>query len=76
MKSMSRSEIVGNVLQKELTARGWSCEYLALMAQLDVFDIIEIVNGRTEINYVTSAAIGKALGTSAEFWMNLARTNN
>jgi HTH-type transcriptional regulator/antitoxin HigA len=64
----------GEFLRDELEARGWT--------QIDIADIMgrpvqmvnEIVAGKKAITPETAKALGAALGTSAELWMNLETT--
>ncbi len=61
----------GNYIREELEARGWS--------QLDLAEILgrppqavnEIISGKRAIMPDTARALGEALGTSAQLWMNL-----
>ena len=61
----------GEILADELDARGWSqtdfAEVLGRPAQF----VSEIISGKKEITRESAAQIGAALGTSAEFWLNL-----
>ncbi len=61
----------GEFLSEELEARGWT--------QLDLAEIIgcshrlvnEVITGKRSMTANTAQRLGEALGTSAEFWMNL-----
>jgi HTH-type transcriptional regulator / antitoxin HigA len=61
----------GEYIREELEARGWS--------QLDLAEILgrppqavnEIISGKRAIMPDTARALGEALGTSAQLWMNL-----
>ena len=61
----------GEILADELDARGWTqadfAEVLGRPAQV----VSEIISGKKEITRESAAQIGAALGTSAEFWLNL-----
>lgn len=61
----------GEILADELDARGWTqadfAEVLGRPAQF----VSEIISGKKEITRESAAQIGAALGTSAEFWLNL-----
>lgn len=61
----------GEILADELDARGWTqadfAEVLGRPAQF----VSEIISGKKEITRESAAQIGAALGTSAEFWINL-----
>ncbi len=61
----------GELLADELAARGWTqadfAEVLGRPAQF----VSEIISGKKEITREPAAQIAAALGTSAEFWLNL-----
>ncbi len=61
----------GEHLADELDARGWTqadfAEVLGRPAQF----VSEIISGKKEITRESAAQIAAALGTSAEFWLNL-----
>ena len=61
----------GEFSADELDERGWSqadfAEVLGRPAQF----VSEIISGKKEITRESAAQIGTALGTSAEFWLNL-----
>lgn len=61
----------GELLAEELEARGWSqadfAEVLGRPAQF----VSEVISGKKEITRESAAQIAVALGTSAEFWLNL-----
>ncbi|NLI84498.1 MAG: HigA family addiction module antidote protein [Propionibacterium sp.] len=61
----------GEYLADELDARGWTqadfAEVLGRPAQF----VSEIISGKKEITRESAAQIAAALGTSAEFWLNL-----
>ena len=61
----------GEILADELDARGWTqadfAEVLGRPAQF----VSEIISGKKEITRESAAQIGAALGTSAEFWLNM-----
>lgn len=61
----------GEILRDELEARGWTQKGLAKQIGRPAQAINEIVNGRKQITAETALALSDALGTSAEFWMNL-----
>lgn len=62
---------VGDYLREELEARGWSAAEFADILDRPVQAVSEILNGKKEITTETAIAIGAALGTSAEVWLNL-----
>lgn len=61
----------GRILHRELEARGWSqkdfAEIIGRPAQL----ITALVKGEKRITEETAIGLGEALGTSADFWLNL-----
>lgn len=68
---MSTSISAGECLADELDARGWSQADFAEVLGRPVQFISEIISGKKEITRETAAQIAAALGTSAEFWLNL-----
>lgn len=62
---------VGELLSDELQERGWTqTEFAEILGRPTQF-VSEIVAGKKEITRESAAQIGAALGTSAEFWLNL-----
>lgn len=61
----------GEYLRDELEERGWSETEFAEILGRPVQAISEILNGKKEITPETAVALGAALGTSAELWLNL-----
>lgn len=62
---------VGEHLADELEARGWTqVEFAEILGRPTQF-VSEIIQGKKEITRESAAQIGAALGTSAEFWLNL-----
>lgn len=61
----------GQIIDRELTARGWSQKDLAEIIGRPVQAINEIVGGIKQITPNTAHELAQAFGTSAEFWMNL-----
>ena|SRR6266446_1569068 len=61
----------GEILLDELKARGWSQKSLAAKISRPYQAVNEIIRGRKQITAATALALSSALGTSAEFWMNL-----
>lgn len=61
----------GEFLRDELAERGWSEAEFADILGRPAQAVSEILNGRKEITTETAVAIGAALGTSAELWLNL-----
>jgi HTH-type transcriptional regulator/antitoxin HigA len=64
----------GQRLARELEARGWTQADFADVLNRPVQFVSEIVTGKKEITRESAAQIGAALGTSAEFWLNLQDT--
>jgi HTH-type transcriptional regulator/antitoxin HigA len=61
----------GEYLREELTERGWAEGEFAEIIGRPAQAVSEILNGKKDITPETAVAIGAALGTSAELWMNL-----
>ncbi len=62
---------VGELLGRELEARGWSQgDFAAVLGRPTQF-VSEIVNGKKEITRESAAQIGAALEHTAEYWLNL-----
>lgn len=61
----------GEILREELAARGWAEGEFAQILGRPVQVVSEILNGKKEITPETAVAMGAALGTSAELWLNL-----
>ncbi|MDA8283414.1 MAG: HigA family addiction module antitoxin [Actinomycetota bacterium] len=64
----------GEYLRDELAERGWAQGEFAEIIGRPVQVVSEILNGKKDITPETAIAIGAALGTSAELWMNLQAT--
>jgi HTH-type transcriptional regulator/antitoxin HigA len=61
----------GEYLRDELQARGWTQGEFARIIGRPVQAVNEIVNGKKRITVETANAIGLALGTGPELWLNL-----
>ncbi len=61
----------GEFLRDELAERGWTEAEFADILGRPAQTVSEILNGKKEITTETALAIGAALGTSAELWLNL-----
>jgi len=61
----------GEFLQDELEARNWSQVEFAEIIDRPVQFVNEVIAGKRGLTPETAKAFGAALGTSAEFWMNL-----
>lgn len=64
----------GEFLREELVGRGWAEGEFAEIIGRPVQAVSEILNGKKEITPETAVAIGAALGTSPEMWLNLQTT--
>ena len=65
------SSLVGEILQDELEARGWSRAGFARMFGLPAQTGAEILGGDRPITADLARGIGDALGTGAQLWLNL-----
>ncbi|MGI9118526.1 MAG: HigA family addiction module antitoxin [Acidimicrobiales bacterium] len=61
----------GEFLRDELAERGWTEAEFADILGRPAQAVSEILNGKKEITARTAVAMGAALGTSAELWLNL-----
>ena len=61
----------GEYLRDELAARGWTQGDLAKVIHRPLSAVNEIINGRKRMTAETSKAIGLALDTGPELWVNL-----
>ena len=61
----------GEILGEELQARGWSQNDCAAVLGRPVQAVNEIMTGKKAITPETAIALSQALGTSAEYWLNL-----
>lgn len=61
----------GEFLREELDARGWTQTEFADITGLNQRTISEIVSAKRSVTPETAIAFGEALGTGAQFWMNL-----
>lgn len=61
----------GEILADELEERGWTqAEFAEILGRPTQF-VSEIIAGKKEITRESASQIAAALGTSAEFWLNL-----
>lgn len=67
----ARAVAPGRIILRELEARGWAQQDLAAVMDRPEQMISEIIHGKKQITAETARQLGKALGTSAEFWLNL-----
>lgn len=68
---MAEAFPAGEHLAEELEARGWSQTDFAEVLGRPTQFVSEIISGKKEITRESAAQIAAALGTSAEFWLNL-----
>ena len=61
----------GRILRRELAARGLSANRLALELKVPSGRITDILNGKRGISPETALRLGRFLGASARFWLNL-----
>lgn len=61
----------GEFLKEELEARGWSQIELAEVLDRPPRVVSEVISGKRAITPETAKGLGDALGTGAQFWMNL-----
>ncbi|WP_158814417.1 HigA family addiction module antitoxin [Methylocapsa sp. S129] len=61
----------GRILRRELKARTLSANRLALELKLPSGRITDILNGKRGISPDTALRLGRYLGNSARFWLNL-----
>lgn len=61
----------GELLQEELDARGWTQADFAEIIGRPVQVVNEIITGKKAITPETAVAFSRALGTRAEYWLNL-----
>ena len=61
-------------IQEEMKARGWTVKDLAVQMAWDFVGARNIAQGRWRITRLSAAAVARAFGTSAEFWLNLQAT--
>ena len=64
----------GEYLRDELNARGWTQGDFAKIIGRPLQVVNEIINGKKRITVETAKAIGLALGTGPELWLNLENT--
>lgn len=61
----------GEYLREELDARRWSQSDFARIIGRPLQTVNEIVNAKKRVTAETALAIGEALGTGPEVWINL-----
>ena len=72
MKELRPAEVSppGRLLKREIEARGWQQADLAAIIDRTPTVVNEIITGKRGITPATARALGDALGTGAEFWLN------
>lgn len=73
MTNLTPAEVFppGEFLREELEARGWSQTDFAEIIGRPHRVVNEVISGKRSITPETARGFGEALGTGAEFWMNL-----
>jgi addiction module HigA family antidote len=61
----------GRILKREMAARGLSANRLALELKVPSGRITDILNGKRGISSETALRLGRFIGASARFWLNL-----
>ena len=61
----------GETLREDLAALGMSAAELARRIEVPVNRVTQILNSRRSITGDTALRLGRFLGTSGEFWLNL-----
>lgn len=61
----------GRIILRELEARGWSQQDLAVIMGRPEQMISEIIRAKKQITAETARQLAKAFGTSPDFWLNL-----
>ncbi len=61
----------GRILKRELVARGLSANRLALELKVPSGRVTDILNGKRGISPETALRLGRFIGNSARFWLNL-----
>ena len=71
IKGPARVTGPGQIIKREIEARGWTQNDLAKIMGRPVQAISEIVGGIKQITPSTALELAEAFGTSAELWVNL-----
>lgn len=61
----------GEFLKEELEARGWTQTEFAEIIDKDTRLVSEVISGKRTVTPETAIALGEALGTGPEIWLNL-----
>lgn len=60
-------------LADELRARHWTASDIAYRSELLTSEVFAILSGRKRIEWREAVHLGRALGTSPEYWLGLER---
>ena len=72
MKKKQHSSHAGRILQSEyLLPKKMSVHTLAQVIDLPVGDILEIIEGRRQMDFETAKRLSAQFDTSVGFWMNM-----
>ena len=69
--SIAQAFPVGEHLEEELEAHGWSQAEFAEIIQRPTQFVSEVISGKKELTRESAAQIAAAFGTSTEYWLNL-----
>ena len=61
----------GDLIREELEERGWAQEDLAEILGRTTSAVNEVITGKRGITVDTAKGLGEALGTGAQFWLNM-----
>lgn len=71
MKNQMSPTHPGEILREELEMRGISVHAMAMALHVPASRMAEIAAGRRAVTADTALRLARALGMSAEFWLNL-----
>lgn len=71
MKNQMHPTHPGEILREELEARSLSVHAIAMALNVPASRMAEIAAGRRAVTADTALRLARALGMSAEFWLNL-----
>lgn len=75
-KGPARAVPPGQLIQRELDARGWTQNDLAEVMGRPAQAISEIITGKKQITAETAIELGEAFGVDAAFWSSLQSNHN
>lgn len=64
----------GDNIREELETRGWTQRDLAAIIDRPANVVNDIIRGRRSITLETANLLGRAFGTSAQYWVNMQKT--